>query len=318
MQPYRGKHSGPQVKQITYVKPLEPVSEIPTVIPQKRIHIRPLPLIILILLIIILLFGYFAPYFPTVESTEWVLDSLPSDLERVRIVYLSDIHYGFYYSESRLDKLISQINSMYPDIVIFGGDYGQNIDSSVAFFNKLAEKTMHVRYKVLGVPGDTDTDHSEAQNKRLYDAMKNASVTPLFNSVDQVRFRNGSILIAGVDDSTFGSPNVQAVASSVRQSDFVIFVAHNPSILQEAQQAGDANGKLNWFDLALFGHTHGGQIPFLGDSFGLTYGIESHYHSGWLDENKVPILISNGVGTVRIPFRFFAPAQIHQIDLIAK
>ena len=25
----------------------------------------------------------------------------------------------------------------------------------------------------------------------------------------------------------------------------------------------DQNGRLGWFDLALFGHTHGGQIPFL-------------------------------------------------------
>ena len=148
--------------------------------------------------------------------------------------------------------------------------------------------------------------------------MKNASVTPLFNSVDQVRINNGSIWIAGVDDPTFGSPRVQAVASSVRQEDFVIFLAHSPAILQEAQQATDISRKLNWFDMAFFGHTHGGQIPFLGDSLGLTYGIDSHYHTGWLDENKVPILISNGLGTVRLPFRFFAPAQIHQIDLVAK
>ena len=318
MQPYRGKHSGPQVKQPTIVHVPEPVSEIPAVVPQKAARFHPLPLIIFLILVIFLLIGFLSPHFPETEQTEWVCDDLSATQDHIRIVFVSDIHYGFYFSESQLDKLFSQITSMRPDIVIFGGDYGNDIESSIAFFNKLAEKKLHARYKILGILGDTDTDHTDAQNNRLSDAMENASVIPLLNSVYKVDINGGSILVAGVDDPTSGSPDVKTVASKVKQSDFVIFLAHSPSILQEAQQAVDSSGKLNWFDLALFGHTHGGQIPFMGDSFGLTYGIDKHYHTGWLDENKVPILISNGLGTVRLPFRFFTPAQIHQIDLLTK
>lgn len=317
MEPYRGKHSKPQGPS-SMMQIRQPMTEPSAVVPKKKAKGRAFALIIVVLLFICILFGFFAPFFPTIEHTVWACDSLSSDVGNIRIVFVSDIHYGFFYNENRLHKLVSQINSLYPDILIFGGDYGNDIDSSVEFFNKLSEHTLHVRYKILGVFGDKDTDHSEAQNKRLSDAMKNASVTPLYNSVDQVLINNGSIWIAGVDDPTFGSPNIKSVASATRQDDFVVFVAHNPSILQEAQQTTDKNGKLNWFDLALFGHTHGGQIPFLGDSFGLTYGIDEHYQSGWLDENRVPILISNGLGTVHIPFRYFAPAQIHQIDLNIK
>ena len=80
----------------------------------------------------------------------------------------------------------------------------------------------------------------------------------------------------------------------------------------------DRAGRLGWFDLALFGHTHGGQISFLAPLLDFGSDVEDRYLSGWLQENRVDMLVSNGVGTSVIPARLFCPAQIHYIDVAAR
>ena len=69
--------------------------------------------------------------------------------------------------------------------------------------------------------------------------------------------------------------------------------------------------------IALFGHTHGGQVNFFGYSpfANLSPGVGSRYLSGWLEENRAAILVSNGVGTSGFPVRVFAPPQVHLITL---
>ena len=75
-----------------------------------------------------------------------------------------------------------------------------------------------------------------------------------------------------------------------------------------------------FYDLALCGHTHGGQVTFFGFApyasslYGLRYG--QAYLTGEMEEDDgVHVVISNGVGTTWMPLRFGAPAQYHLITL---
>ncbi len=315
MQPYQPKHAARTDKP--YFQPVAP--SLPAQQPRhtKVSHKKKLILIlVLIVLLLPLAAGLVEPLILRVDETVWECEDLPGEVGQLRIAYISDVHYGFFYSESRLAGLVSRINSLKADIVIFGGDYGKDSKTALEFFEKLGGMTIHARYKILGVMGECDTDKTDAGMQLLSDAMKNAGVTPLINTVEPIRIGSGTIYVAGIDDPASGSPMLKEVAASVGQDDFVIFLAHNPVIIREAQQnAWDRNGKLNWFDLALFGHTHGGQFSLLEEPIGLTVDIEERYHTGWLTENRIPILISNGVGTSVIPYRLFCPPQIHQIDL---
>lgn len=315
MQPYQPKHAA-RTEQ-PYFRPAP--SSVPAHQPR---HVRAshkkklILLIVLFLLLLPFVAGLVEPLILRVDETVWECEDLPYDIGQLRVAYISDIHYGFFFSESRLSSLVSRINSMKADIVIFGGDYGKDSQSALEFFSKLGKMTIHARYKILGVVGECDTDKTDEGLVLLTDAMKNAGVTPLINTVEPVRIGKDTIWVAGIDDPVSGSPALKNIAASVDQDDFVIFAAHNPVIIREAQQnSWDKNGKLNWFDLALFGHTHGGQFSLLEEPIGLTVDIEPRYRSGWLTENRIPILISNGVGTSVIPFRLFCPPQIHQIDL---
>ncbi|HHT46703.1 MAG TPA: metallophosphoesterase, partial [Firmicutes bacterium] len=48
---------------------------------------------------------------------------LPEEFQDTRIVFLTDIHHGPYFSRARLGKLVDRVNGLRPDIILLGGDY---------------------------------------------------------------------------------------------------------------------------------------------------------------------------------------------------
>ena len=74
------------------------------------------------------------PYLLQVESVTLTSDDLPADIARLKIVYLSDIHQGVFFSSDRVQNLITQVNSLNPDIILLGGDYANTSDEAIAFF----------------------------------------------------------------------------------------------------------------------------------------------------------------------------------------
>ena len=144
--------------------------------------------------------------------------------------------------------------------------------------------------------------------------MMSAGVTPLVNDVASVRIGTSNICIAGIDDVNNGWPDIAGVASQTRQEDYVIFLAHSPEAIPDAQKAGDSSGRRSWFDLGLFGHTHGGQIALIGPLLGISK-VDGRYEQGWLTENRVSLLISRGVGTSVLPVRIGRRPQIHLITV---
>ena len=251
-----------------------------------------------------------------VERTQLKSDQLPAEANNLRIVYLSDIHYGFWFTDGDLHRLISRINGLRPDLVLFGGDYGADHQAALRFFQVLRSgERIRSRYGVFGVVGEADRGESDFDLNQLTETMLNADVQPLVNQSVPVNIGSARIRIAGVDDILTGKPDLKAVAGSVSAGDYVIFLSHNPSIIPDAQLATDASGNLGWFDLGLFGHTHGGQMMFFSSLLNIADDVPSRYHGGWLKENRVDILVSRGVGTSVYPGRLFCFPQLHYIEV---
>lgn len=95
----------------------------------------------------------------------------------------------------------------------------------------------------------------------------------------------------------------------ITQDSYVILLTHTPDYVDDA---GIANA-----DLALAGHTHGGQVTFFGLYAPITaskYGMR--YRTGMKrSRTGIPIIISNGLGTSRYPIRLFAPTDIVIVTL---
>ncbi len=280
---------------------------------KKNLRARRIRILVLFMVLFLFLIPFLTPLWLQTEQVHLTAEDLPQDVGKLRLVFVSDIHSGFFLSDSRLKSIINKINNLKPDIVLFGGDYATDTISAIQFFKKLSN--LHVRYASLGVLGETDRIGTDQDMLLLTDAMREAGVTPLVNDVIKLRIKNSSIDVVGLDYQALGTSTIPSLISRIKGEDFVILLAHNPSIIPEAQSASDRSGHLGWFDLGLFGHTHGGQIAGLSGLFDFASEVDSKYLGGWIQENRINMLISNGVGTSVIPARLFCPPQIHYIEI---
>lgn len=283
---------------------------------RRRIKIH----LVLTTLIILLLAAY--PFVEagmlTIQEHTLYVTSLPSNLKNIKIAFASDIHQCAWFGQRRVEEVFTTLNNLSADIIILGGDYAADSDSAIEFFQNAPQ--LHARLGVFAVPGNHDRTQPESNFKLLTDEMKDAGITPLINSVSRVKVGQSYIYVAGVDDYYNGYPDVKGVASQVLEEDFVIFAGHTPDLLPDALKAQDATGDGHWFDLALFGHTHGGQINLFGYTpfVNISEELSARYMSGWREENRAGILVSNGVGTSVLPVRLFAQPQVHLITLKAR
>ena len=266
----------------------------------------------IILLVVLIAYPLLEPLMLETEYVTLTSSSLPKDIGTLRIVYLSDIHYGSFFGNSRLEDLVSRVNALNADLILLGGDYATDSDSAIAFFENAPR--FRARIAVCGVVGNHDRTLPESNLSLLQTAMFNAGVTPLVNDVAQIRLGNGSIYVAGIDDVNNGHPDIASVAAQVKQNDYVIFLSHSPSAVPDALRAETADNHRGWFDLGLFGHTHGGQIALFGNLLGIS-DVPARYQGGWFQENRIDMLVSRGVGTSVLSIRLFCRPQIHVITV---
>lgn len=313
MNEYRGKHapSQPWAVASTASVPVRRARHL-----QRSKRRRFWTILILVLVLLMAVYPLIEARILTTDKVVLRSEALPADANHLRIVYVSDIHWGFWYSDGDLNNLISKVNALRPDLVLFGGDYATDHESALRFFRTLQGMSkIHARYGIFGVPGETDCGVDAQDRTLLSEAMSNAGITPLFNKAEYVKIGAGTVCVAGLDDVTAGSPNLKSLVSSISGADYVIFMAHNPSVIQEAQLTRNADGSLNWFNLGLFGHTHGGQMKIFSGLLGIADDVPERYLSGWFTENRIDLLVSRGVGTSVFPGRLFCSPQIHLIEV---
>lgn len=248
------------------------------------------------------------------EEVTLLASDLPASVGQLRIVYASDIHKGGLYTQGRVSSLISHINACNADIVLLGGDYAVDSNGAVDFFRQMP--AIHARYGVYAVLGNHDRTIPEANMTTLRAAMQSAGVSLLVNEVERVRIGAGSVYIAGIDNFGNGRPDIRGVAGQVDANDYVIFLSHTPAVIPDALDARDKDGMTGWFDLGLFGHTHGGQVALLGPLV-KDIGVPKEYLKGWFRHNRTDMLVSRGVGTSGLPVRLLCTPQIHLITVTA-
>ena len=271
-------------------------------------------LTLVLLLLLALSWPFVEPFLLQTEYATLTAADLPTSIGQLRVVFASDIHKGGLFGDNRVASLVSNINACNADLVLLGGDYATDIESAIEFFKHLPR--IHSRYGVYAVLGNHDRTIPEAKLTTLRSAMQAAGVTPLINSVSKVRIGLSDIYIAGIDDADNGRDDMKVVASQVRAEDYVIFLSHTPKVIPDAMKLKDMNGREGWFDLGLFGHTHGGQIAVLGPLL-KDDGVPDAYTQGWFRQNRTDMLVSRGVGTSGLPVRLFCMPQIHLITINA-
>jgi len=239
-------------------------------------------------------------------------EQLPREMHGLKIAYASDMHYGALLDEKRVIDLAERLNALEADIILLGGDYGEDAAHTLTFFEKLPP--LKAKLAVCGVLGNHD--RAEGEVEPFVEAMEKCGVTPLVNSTLTFEIEGKKLCICATDDLSHGDPAFEEVREQTAGADYIIYAPHSPDALEAAREAlGEA-----FYHLAICGHTHGGQIalfglaPYTSSLYGARYG--NLYLSGEIEEDDgTQVIVSNGVGTTWMPLRLGAPAQYHLITL---
>jgi len=195
-----------------------------------------------------------------------------------------------------LEIVADELNLRNIDLLLLGGDFwfsDEHYQGSLAALSKV--KTTD---GIFGVEGNHD------DYVRLFAAMEAKGIIPLSNSGRQIK---DGFYLAGVADLWNRSPSISKAIAEACDNDFVLLLAHNPDVAMKQDTAE--------VDLILSGHTHGGQITFLGlwaPYFTFRNSISEYgqrFVSGWADsKDATPVYVSNGIGEY-LP-RIFARPQV--------
>lgn len=246
---------------------------------------------------------------------------LPEAFDGYRIAFASDFHLKSKFKERQLRGTVKALQALAPDVLMLGGDYQEGCEYVEPLFDELAKATPPDGiYAVLG-----NNDY-ERCTQLIRETMRANGIQLMEDSTAFIHRGADSIIVWGANAyaeryatalpnrSRGGRPgsamSVSSPTGGVEEaSPFVILLTHTPDYIEESEAS--------IADLALAGHTHGGQVTLFGLYAPVTaskYGMR--YRTG-LRHNRqgIPIIISNGLGTSRHPIRMFAPTDIVIVTL---
>ena len=266
----------------------------------------------IIILFIVLIFSY-GHFIGTkglkIKEYKVIDENLPNEFYGLKIVHISDIHYGFFYGKEELKKLIQKINSLNADIVVFTGDLiDTNIDESDQ--NDIIEILKGISAKKYSIIGNLD-------NKDIYqNIMSKSGFMDLNDKFDIIYSKLDKILIAGSSSNLNSNTNINEKLKDtyeyINQNDikFKILLMHEPDFIK------DLNNEV--FNLILAGHSHNGQvkIPFIGVL--KTPNGSKKYYKEYYETIYGKLYISGGIGTSVLPIRLFNKPSINFYRLVNK
>lgn len=233
-----------------------------------------------------------------VETLSIQTGKLPSNLPRLRIVQITDVHLGLMTRPECIQKIVDAVRAERPDILVCTGDL---VDGSPDHINGLIEmfRRLEAPYGKFAVNGNHEFYRGLDISAEFF---KQAGFDLLRGEVRTVR---GAINIAGVDDPQIpGRFSEAKVLDSLPENGlFNLLLKHRPEL--DKHSGGG-------FDLQLSGHAHGGQIFPFNFIVALAYPLMNGYHEV---EGGV-LYASRGTGTWGPPMRVLAPPEITVIDLV--
>ncbi len=240
------------------------------------------------------------------------IKGLSASLDGLSIGVMADFHAGALGTGGVIEKSISSMKKLKPDVITLLGDFvdGANshgvqaVDKGLFLFKELESLSAPLGvYAVLG-----NHDHW-ADSNRVTKLLKQVNIVVLHN--ENILLPNGLIL-AGVDDYWARSDPDKALAG-VGDGKKVILLSHNPDINHDLRASHP-------IDLVLSGHTHGGQIrvPFTGWAPWVSCSPRYKNKLGlFRDAGRRWTFISKGIGCFFLPVRLSCPPDIALLRLRA-
>ena len=242
---------------------------------------------------------------PVVEHIQIPLKNLPSALEGLRIVWLSDFHLYPFTELDLLQQAAALAISLNPDVLILGGDYVTR--EAEAMFELVPTLSgLDAKYGVFSIIGNHDIwTNVNVIEKGLAEAgipiLKNEGVT--------LNINNTPLYLAGVDDGWTGQPDLAAAMSNQPDGATTVLLAHEPDLADQFSLDPRVS-------LQLSGHSHGGQIRFQGIGAYILPYLGQKYDMGLYRVNEMWLYTNRGLGNVTEPVRYNCAPEVTEITLV--
>ena len=273
----------------------------------KKIIIISLKIIFAILIISISFFSY-TTYISTtkVGVREYRIKNkkIPPTFNGIKIIQLSDLHYGSTMTLKEVKKITNLVNERKPDIIVYTGDL---ISTESKIDNKEKEKLINElkkmnstlgKYAILG-------DEDKEEISTIYNQ---SDFTLLKNEYDLIyKEDNTPILLIGLS-SLKNNQDIEQAYSYFKEEThnsniYTITILHEPDVVDKITYNTD---------LFLAGHSHNGniQIPIINYPI-VKYENAMKYNKEYYNLNNSKLYISSGLGTNKIDLRLFCRPTIN-------
>lgn len=242
------------------------------------------------------------------RQLELELLRLPPELDGLRIMHLSDFHFGVPSPGiGAVWQAVMWTRERRPDLVAISGDL---------LTHPRGEPMLRRLVRVLPLPsfvvlGNHDIALSRDPQARRSDLRELEPATLLRDEGRMLELRGRSVWIAGTDPRLIvrGRPRLDP-NTLARDADFSILLCHYPRVLDHLEPGS--------FDLVLAGHMHDGQIalPFPGGKVRLAHPT-ARFNAGVYRSEAATMHVSAGLGTTFVPFRFAARPEATELVLRA-
>lgn len=235
-------------------------------------------------------------------------DIVKTESESIKVVQISDTQIGSFYSTKNLKKVANKVNALNPDIIVFTGDLidysnkNPDIDEITAILS-----SMNARLGKFSVFGNHDYMYKLPRYYRQI--MKNSNFNLLINENKKIKLDDDKYInILGVDEILNGNPDIKYLENKTDKNNFNLLLAHEPDLVDMFSKDS--------MNLVLSGHSHGGQIriPFKGALVTPPYGRK--YTKGFYEVNGNHLYVSSGLGSTKLPFRFFNIPEIVEFNIL--
>ena len=216
-------------------------------------------------------------------------ENINKDLNGLKIIQFSDIHFSNYTKISTIKEMVKIINKANPDIVIFTGDL---IDNEYVMRNEDKETLINEFNNINSTIGKYAIK-GEDDGQDFKDIFDSSNFIILDNKVESINIDSSVINLIAVDE-TYSSSNI----AMNDNYNYAIGVIHKPDLADRLVEDYKPN-------MIIAGHSHNGQIilPLIGPI--IKKDGAKKYVSSYYKINNTDLYISGGIGNSNYQFRLF-------------
>lgn len=242
-----------------------------------------------------------------ITTSEYAVASpaVPRSFDGLRIAQISDLHndpFGKSYC-----SLVKAVQAAKPHLIVITGDMLDARRTNIPRALEAAQALLTI------APCCYVKGNHEARNPQypIFEAgLREAGVHVLRRENRVLNRGNGHLTIIGID-CPYGDDSYPAYLYELaaQAEGFTLLLAHHPEPFDTYCKAG--------VDLALCGHTHGGQLrlPFIGGVIAPHQGFFPKYDAGLYERGKTKMIISRGLGNSLFPLRINNRPELVVVEL---